>query len=252
MMPLPTKMRIARLRGEGAAAEAQEPEDQESYIRDDLTHRLILRYGLVENDRLLHRAVNAHNRQGQGADLASYMFRKGALTAGAMAFLTARLAQFEAGMVRVGELHGHPALEIVESKGYLDAVQLDRLFGLAGAPDRECADDLEIACFLYLRGGLTFYQLIDVLEEQGTFLSACRHCARQFHLTGSFPQEQDYACPDCDRLLVPVTSPPGWRPSLSRLPALDGLSLRRVKVRASKQSFSRRTSCPKSLPSAVA
>lgn len=223
-LPLPTRFKIARLEAE----QAQLDDDHAvAELSDEpLPVQLALRYSLLPK-RELDRAVRGWQKAGEPGTLAQYLFDSGKLTTQAMDFLIHKEEQVAGGEVHVGEMQDERLVEIALSKHYTTEKRLDKLFAMAGAPNREKGDDLSIGCFLQAKGALTFYQLIDLFEEKGYFLLTTPDHKRQYHMVGNIDPTADYACPATRVLLLPLTSAPGFPPRLERLPALKALHIQR-------------------------
>lgn len=224
VLPLPTRLEIVR--GKAGAQAADDKDDDIDVSGEPLPAQLVLRYHLMPG-RELASALRGWHRAGEDPALPQYLFKSGKLTAQALNFLLGKQKQFAGGKVQVGEMQDARLTAIATTKNYVTDLRLAKMFGQPGAPDQATGDDLQIGCFLLAKGALTFYQLIDLCEEKGYVLLTTADHKRQFHVVGDYDPTGDYGDPQTKQLLLPLTSPPGSKPRLERLPELKGLKLER-------------------------
>ncbi len=201
-------------------APLQPPPPPEALSPDELIEKLVLRYGLITPGQL-NKATRFLDRGDTPLELA--LFQEGHLTSIELSFIKQKRAQ-ASGIV--GQLYDKSLTDIAISKGYLNHRRLLKISRMPGAPDFNNADDLAIATFLFRKGGLTSYQMIDLCEEIGIYLLSCGQCEVQYQLVGEVDPTQYQVCPECDSVLITLTTPPGWPLRLYRLPDISEFDIR--------------------------
>ncbi len=201
------------------------PPPPKQHDPDDLMQKLILRYGMMTAYQL-KKAVGY--LEASSAVLEQRLFEDGCLTAMELSFLKQKREQANGRLL--GELSSKSLTEIALLKGYINQRRLLKISRLPGSPDFGCSADSDIASFLFARGALSIYQVIDLFEEIGVYLLDCGDCGVQYHLVGQVDPNEYHVCHSCNGVLVALTTPPNWPLWLHPLPEIEALVIRQVEA----------------------